>query len=748
MKERRLRRWAPALLALPVVLALLWAGRSRPAWGVPEAAVGEQALPFTASRFRPGGALGLSRLLNGEPLDRAAVAAEVARQGFFTGEPLGAADCAACHADIAAQWAQSAHRFASFNNPYYAAAVERVQHDRDPALARFCAGCHDPALLITDAIARRGLPRTTAAAQAGLPCLVCHSIHEATDVRGNGGYRLTLTPVPAPSPGAPLAMKQSAHSARLRPAALAKSEVCAHCHKVGLIPELTQDGWFRGQNDYDAWQSSVAGGQGVAAVYRDGIAPKRCQDCHMPLEPGSGGRLVRSHRFLAANTALPHLRGDADMEARTAAFLRGAVSLDLLVVPRAERSEAPPHTEAQVRVDGRGEVLLDVVLRNRRVGHRFPSGTQDSNEARVVIEVRRLDAGGAGLLLRDDHHVIRAQPVNAAAEPLRRRDVQHLRGVVYDTSLGPADPQVIRYRLPLAALTTDATSASTPRPAALEVRATLRYRKFSLAYAAFACEALPPGETRARCLAPPEVEMAAARRVLLLDEPPPQEGAKGASAAPVEVDESLARPRWERLLDHGLGLADGVVDQTSEAQPSLERAALLARDRAEPQLGLARLALAQGRTADVLAAVERALTLRPEHPAGLWLRAQALYRTYRWHEARPPLERLAVLLPRDRNVQAMLARVRGLTGDAAGALVAAEALLQIDAESEEGFYQRMLALRDLGRAAEAAVAEESYLRFRRKVEQEQQLRDRFRLKYPVLAAEDAPAHTHDLTPPR
>ena len=82
-----------------------------------------------------------------------------------------------------------------------------------------------------------------------------------------------------------------------------------------------------------------------------------------------------------------------------------------------------------------------------------------------------------------------------------------------------------------------------------------------------------------------------------------------------------------------------------------------------------------------------------------------------------------------------------------GALAVADQLLGIDSESEEGHYQRGLSLRELRRPEEAARAEDRYLKFRRRVEQEQALRDRFRRNYPDLADEDAPAHIHDLRGP-
>lgn len=637
--------------------------------------------------------------------ERDAVRQAVALQGFYAGEPVGATDCAGCHAEIAVQWAGSAHRFASFNNPYYSAAVDAFRRDRAPAAARFCGGCHDPLLVEDGAIGRDPLQRDTPRAQAGVVCLVCHSIHAVPAPASNGGYALRATPVPGPADAA-------AHAARLRPALLSQGRLCSVCHKVGLDPEITGVEWHRGQDDYDAWQQSLAAGTGVAAIYRE-ARPRTCQDCHMPLEETASGRKVRSHRFLGANTALPMLRQDEKMRRRTEEFLRGAVALDLLVMTR-----EGPSLQQEVQI-GAAPVLVDVVLRNRRVGHRFPGGTMDSNEAYLVVEAR-----SGGRTLRNADHVLRAQPVDADGAPLLRRDVQHLRGVVYDTSLGPADPQVVRYVL---------DPREFPAGAPIEVSAVLRYRKFSPAYAAFACAELPPGPARDRCLAPPVVEIAAARRTLRRGPARP-----GLSAGDF--------PPWQRYLDHGLGLADGLAEQVGAALPSLRKAAQFAPDRIEPQLGLARVSLALSRTAEVLAAGARADAIQRDHPAALWLRALALYRSYRFTEARPYLERAARRLPEDRNVLGLLSRLRGLLGpgEAAGALALADRLLLIDPESEEGHYQRMFALRDLRRPQEAEAAERKYLYYRRPVERDQELRALFRRRYPALAEEDVPAHRHRL----
>lgn len=702
------------------------------------------AAPATLSpaRISPSGAAGLTALLGGEQLDRGPVAAAVRAQGFFAGEPIGSGDCASCHSEIAAQWASSAHRFASLNNPYYTASVEQFRKERGAPAARFCAGCHDPLLLVDDAIAQPELPQQQPAAQAGLPCLVCHSIKACQGTLGNAAYTLAAEAVPPPAErsSADLAASPSPHAARLRPAILGRPELCAACHKVGLVPEVTQAQWLRGQNDYDAWQQSMAAGNGVGAIYRpQTVEVKRCQDCHMPLVRLRSGQMVRSHRFLAANAALAALRGDAETVERTREFLQGAVSLDLVVLQRSAGQEDPvPSLADRVSVP-RGEPLrFDVVLRNRRVGHRFPSGTNDSNDVWVEVEVR---APGGQAALRDATHRVRAQPVDEHGEPLLRRDPQRMRGVVYDTSVAPADPQVIRYKVELDALPEAKTAPE------LVLSAALRYRKFSLDYAQFACAKLPPAvhpELRQRCLEPPVIEIATATRRLTRGGPAATAARLPPAPEPAAGAKDAATPLWQRYLDHGLGLADGLVDQASEARPSLLQAAALAPERPEPLLGLGRLALALGQTAEVLAVCEQAARRRPDHPAALWLPALALYRTYRFAEARPYLERLGRLLPQDRNVLTMLARVRGLVGEPQEALAAADRVLQTDAESEDGHHQRLLALRELGRNAEAQEAERHYLYYRRPVEQDQALRQQFRLSHPERIDEDVLAHTHTL----
>jgi hypothetical protein len=571
------------------------------------------------------------------------------------------ADCKRCHADIWAQWSASAHRRSSFDNPYYRVSVEAFRRERGRPASRFCAGCHEPVLFSTGAIDRAVDPASPAAG-AGVGCLVCHSI-DAVDGSGNGAWHARV--------------RTEVHGARA--AILTEARLCAGCHKVGLRPDVTHDRWIRGQDDWDAWLASSASGNGAGAVFR-AEPGARCQDCHMPLEPAAhdaaakNGR-VRSHRFLGANAALAHLRGDADTEARVRAFLAGAVAVEVLV-------------------DG-GEAI--VTLANRRVGHRFPGGTNDSND--VWLEVTAYDAAGHAIG-SDVTHKVRAQPVDGDGEPLRLRDPHHMRGVAFDTSVGPGDPQAVRYALPAATA---------------KVVARLLYRKFEHAYSAAAC-----GKD-AKCRDVPVIEVASAAG----DEPPPD--------------------RWRTLVERGLALASALADEAARALPFLEAARKAAPDRPEPLLALSRAMVRLGRNSEAVSYAREAAKRASSHPAAPYWEAVALSRAYRHADAVGPVERLLALVPDDRNALLLAARIFGVAGDPRRALAVAERAAAQDPDLDDAHYQRSLALAELHRDADARAAEEAWLSRRTADEIDLALRDKWRARRPAGAPDESePVHLHHL----
>src|SRR5205823_3735674 len=99
--------------------------------------------------------------------------------------------CERCHKDVYEQWSSSAHHFSSFNNQWYRKSIEYMQDVVGTHPSKWCGGCHDPSVLYS------GLMDTpikqivhTPEANAGLGCLMCHSITKVKSTMGQGDFVL------------------------------------------------------------------------------------------------------------------------------------------------------------------------------------------------------------------------------------------------------------------------------------------------------------------------------------------------------------------------------------------------------------------------------------------------------------------------------------------------------------------------------------------------------------------------------
>src|SRR6202050_4796718 len=101
--------------------------------------------------------------------------------------------CQRCHADIYKQWNSSAHHFSSFNNQWYRKSIEYMQDVRGITPSKWCAGCHDPALLFSGEFDRpvrevEKLPE----GQAGLGGMMCHSAAHVKTTIGQDDINLEV----------------------------------------------------------------------------------------------------------------------------------------------------------------------------------------------------------------------------------------------------------------------------------------------------------------------------------------------------------------------------------------------------------------------------------------------------------------------------------------------------------------------------------------------------------------------------
>ncbi len=702
------------------------------------------------------------------------------RIGFVVNEKIGADTCQRCHADIVEQWSKSAHRFASFNNPFYEATINDM---REKALSptkgvtehvghfpqwegrtgniksKWCSGCHDPSVMLAGQMTET-IDRRSPQAQAGLTCLACHAIDQVHNVTGNAAYNIAdehedpyvFADAETGSLGALLhdtaiKAKPEAHKKQMLQPFFRTSEFCSACHKVSLPESVNDYRWFRGQNEYDNWHDSGVALNASRTFY---LPPNKrtCQECHMPHEPVVHGDvaakngMIKSHRFLAVNTALPYIRGDEETIQRIEAFLRdNKLRIDVFAMNR-EPEEGVRETvtaldKTQPPLRAGEKVTFDVVVRNKDVGHTFPGGTNDSNESWIEFTV--LDAQDrvlhqSGFVGEDGYvdgaaHYFRALVVDRHSEPIRRRNAQDMYAAVYTNVIGPGTAHAVHY-----AITVPDLSGG-----AVKVRARLMWRKFDRGYTEFAFntnrQAFKGFE---KCPDLPITEICRSEVTLPV----------------VPVSESLpplrtADPRtlaadWMRFNDYGIGLF--LQSDTKGAEEAFAEVARLVPQRIDGPRNLARVALSDGNLPAAYEHLLRCEELVSNDPQTAWFWGVLLQEDGRYVEAASAYKRVLQRFPDDRATWRNLGRTYYLDGKLEGAIAAFDEVLRIDPEDRVAHYHVMLSARALGRTELAASAETAYLRY--KIDESQaEVTQTYRLSHPHDNLESQPIHVHDLTAP-
>ena len=590
--------------------------------------------------------------------------------------------CADCHRDIAQRWASSAHRHSSLSDPFYAASLALGQQHRTPDQMKFCGGCHDPLLLLTGRMDTHPTP-SSPGADAGITCLACHAV-EAIDTRvGNASYRIAdVEHYPGFGSDDPqerelgarlIRTKPAQHVRSMAPEHLRTAEACLPCHKAHIPEALNGHRWLAGQNDYDPWFDSGAGGHSARTFFPPAAEQKRCQDCHMPRiasdDPAAREGMVADHAFPGANTALPTVKDDPAWAARNAAFLGEVLQVDVGAVEVAGTRTLAPATA--VSVPPGADTTVDVVVRNVGSGHLFPGGIADLREVWLEATVR--DTEGTELLasgwldpeghLDPDAHRWNAVLLDADGDVVRLHDVERASVVLSARRimLGASDVVRLQFTAP-------------DRPASLSVR--VLHRKFDRHYTAFVLGANTPRM--------PVTPMGEASVMFVPGE--------AAALAPGPD----AGPRLRNL-----GIGHLLRGDTALAREAATLAAARMPTDPGPPLDLARAAIAGGALEDALAHVRAADALHPGHATAAWLlariragqgnhpaaldalavaraafpqdrellvmEANALFKLERDAEAAGRLEQVLALDPEHLAAHALLTRIRAAQGDAEAA---------------------------------------------------------------------------------
>lgn len=658
--------------------------------------------------------------------------------------------CGSCHEEISMQWRTSAHSFASFNNPIYRASIDRFRERNGVEASRFCAGCHDPALLVDDSMDAE-IATDEPRAHVGVGCLSCHGVESST-YDGNGSYVLAAREIPIPE------LEDEASIERHRAAMGPAREQCGSCHRAFLGIGTGHPHHFNGTDEIGPWTDSSYTGSKLRLDTK--VQEQHCADCHMPrqtvaLSAGASGPgalndpaidadgKLRSHRFIGGHSWLAAMRGDEQTLARVREFLQGIASIDIAAVELDGERRLLGHG---VDADARGRMVVDLVVRNLAVGHKFPGGTRDSSDTWIALSV--YDARGRIVAQLDDGHGevhrLRTGVVDEHGGLVGAREVESLRAVAFDNTVGPRDAVIVRYAVVL------------PHEAVgpLRVEARLLHRSRTLALADETCRQAqtPRGKAFVRatealtgqqldaCAAQPVTEIA--QHALILGRPD-------------QPDDPRVRPDHERLWELGIALQHQVQERLPEAREALAAAEVAldhARhaglDAAESNAAHARILAAlgavaarQGRVDEALALADRIAALVPTHPYPHLLRGRALAKVWRWEQAVPHLERAFEASPGSPTLAGELAMAYGSAGMHREALAVSAAALPLRPRDATLLRAQALALAALeDPRAEAAL--EAYFDHREPDEQPH-LGAACGERDPACALERVPVHVHE-----
>jgi tetratricopeptide (TPR) repeat protein len=720
--------------------------------------------------------------------------------------------CKRCHQDIYKEWYSSAHHFSSFNNQWYRKSIEYMQDVAGVQPSKWCGGCHDPAVLFS------GLMNTPIRdivnrpeSQAGLGCVMCHSIVKVKSTMGQGDFVLeypelhdlaaSKNPVVRAFHDFVIKLNPEPHRrVFLKPFMRTQTaEFCSACHKVHLDFPVNRYRWVRGFNEYDNWQASGVSGEGARSFYYP-PQPQQCADCHMPLmhsnDIGNRGD-VHSHNFPGANTALPYANQDDAQLALQEQFLKsGAVSVDIFALapalrrtanvqpqqtdlsttfavgeeaeshlPVTENSEVAAPVSAPLNRVGavvrRGDdVLVEVVVRTRKVGHFFPGGTVDAydtwlelkatdDNGRVLFWSGNVEDGGKGSV-DPTAHFYRSLLIDGDGNPINKRNAWAARATVYVHLIPPGAADTVHYRLHVPS---DAGNQ-------INLHATLHYRKFSWYNTHFSFAGMPdPADKGGKFAADfddrkfiftadtlnvsgklksvPDLPIVSMAEDNVSVKVAPANGSLPHATQALQADD------WTRWNDYGIGLF--LQGELKGAGAAFEKITEIDPNNADGWTNMGRVAVQEGDLAQARKVLERALSISPRLARANFFYAKVLRQEGLYDEAARRLDIVLAEYPRDRVALNDLTRIYLLQRKYQDALTELNKVFAIDPEDLQGHYTAMLCHQGLGQQQQAEKERTLYLRFKAD-EAAQTLTGPYRRTHADDNNERQPIHEHVSAP--
>ena len=721
--------------------------------------------------------------------------------------------CERCHKDVYEQWSSSAHHFSSFNNQWYRKSIEYMQDVVGTHPSKWCGGCHDPSVLYSGMMDRpiKEIVHTPEA-NAGLGCLMCHSIVKVKSTMGQADFVLKYPKLHELAANKnPVIRWLHDYSVYLNPEPHRRAffkpfmhdqhsaEFCSSCHKVHLDIPVNHYRWIRGFNDYDNWQASGVSGLGARSFYYP-PKPQRCLDCHMPLvastDYGTTDGKLHSHRFPAANTALPTANQDEKQMQAVLNFLKnGVISVDIFAVSpetgaaksvanvpggelsttfavgeEAEQNVAPatattnnaepfevtaPLNKVEPALRRGDTERVDVVVRTRKVGHFFPGGTVDAFD--VWLELKATDDKGQVLFwsgkVEDDGkgpveksaHFYRSQSIDEHGNPINKRNAWAARALVYVKLIPPGAADTVHYRLRI------------PEHAGSKIKleAKLNYRKFSWYYTQFSYAGESQGSSSQMASSYDDRKVSfdgstaqVSGKLKYIPNLPITTIAEDEVTLPVvESKAPKAEPKriyepedWERWNDYGIGLL--LQGDLKGALDAFQAASQADPKKADSFVNMGRVFVQEGDEQRAEQVLEKALAMDNSLARTHYFYARALRNEGRYDEALQHLRFAAQQYPLDRVVIDDIGRILFLQHKYQGAVDELKKTIAIDPEDLQANYNLMLCYRGLGNNQQAAEFEKRYLRFKAN-EAAQALTGPYRLSHPEDNNERQEIHEHN-----
>lgn len=502
-----------------------------------------------------------------------------------------------------------------------------------------------------------------------------------------------------------------------------------------------------------------------------------CVDCHMPWvksnDFGNVNGYVNSHRFIAANTAVPTSYGDTTQVKETEQFLKAdKVTVDIFAITQEPKGTEEELARAQLMGGGpqtstmfavgeesargleasevsaappaklmaplnrgtaylrRGETArVDVVVRTRGVGHFFPGGTVDSNE--VWVELKAVDNKGHTIFWSGEVADNGKGPVDPGAQFYRSYSLDKDGNWINKRNAWSAHATVYAHLIPPGAADTVHFRIKVPKDCGDKITFTakLNYRKFDWWITQWAFAGKRDKYQKDRHTSSqadntnwifdgnPAKERVAAKYeqipnvpIVVMSENTVTVPVLPASNKPFQQDIKVEAKDVYRWNDYGIGLLlQGDLKGAARAFKMVVKAD---PNYANGWVNIARALVQEGNVNQAVPYLQKAIALDPPLASAHYYLGLVHETNGQYPQAYSEFAKAAATHPVDRVVSNAMGRILFLERNYRAAVKQFQHTLSIDPEDLAAHYNMMLCYRGLQENAESDHEMKLYLRFK------------------------------------